>query len=116
MQEVAEVLDRLNVLGASRERVTVDDIQGCLGRDAFGPTLLALGLLALSPVGDIPGAPTVLGIFIFSVGLQMAAGRKTIWIHSPSRPPSVKGLGRLRQAATLLRPVCGCLPCPSGRA
>ena len=100
MQEVAEVLDRLNVLGASRERVTVDDIQGCLGRDAFGPTLLALGLLALSPVGDIPGAPTVLGIFIFSIGLQMAAGRKTLWIPRPLARRSVKGR-RLRQAASL---------------
>jgi len=104
VQEVAEVLDRLNVLGASRERVTVDDIQGCLGRDAFGPTLLALGLLALSPVGDIPGAPTVLGIFIFSIGLQMAAGRKTLWIPRPLARRSVKGR-RLRQAASLFRPV-----------
>ena len=80
MQEVAEVLDRLDELGASRERVTVDDVQECLGRDAFGPALLTLGLLALSPVGDIPGAPTILAIFIFGVAVQMAAGRNTPWL------------------------------------
>jgi hypothetical protein len=80
VQEVADVLDRLDELGASQERVTVDDVQECLGRDAFGPALLTLGLLALSPIGDIPGAPTIFAIFIFGVGVQMAAGRITPWL------------------------------------
>lgn len=104
MQEVAEVLDRLDELGASRERVTVDDIQERLGRDAFGPALLTLGLLALSPVGDIPGAPTVLGIFIVSVGLQMVAGRSELWLPRALADRSFKGR-RLCQTANLFRPV-----------
>lgn len=87
MQEVAGELDRLDELGASRERVTVDDIRECLGRDAFASALLMLGVLALSPIGDIPGAPTVQDIFIFSVGVQMTAGCNTVWLPRLSRLP-----------------------------
>jgi hypothetical protein len=104
VQEVGEVLDRLDDLGASLERVSVDDLKDCLGRDAFGPTLLTLGLMALSPVGDIPGAPTVLAIFIFSVGVQMAAGRDELWLPRALARRSFKG-HRLCQTARLFRPV-----------
>ena len=104
MQEVAEVLDRLHELGASQDRVTVDEVWECLGRDAFGPALLTLGLLALSPIGDIPGASTILAIFIFSVGAQMAAGRKTPWLPRALAQRSVKGR-QLCRAASLFRPV-----------
>ncbi|MFW6323262.1 MAG: exopolysaccharide biosynthesis protein [Guyparkeria sp.] len=104
MQEVADMLDRLDDLGASRERVTVDDVQACLGRDAFGPALLTLGLLALSPVGDIPGAPTILAIFIFGVGAQMAAGRNRPWLPRALARRSVRGR-HLCRAASLFRPV-----------
>jgi len=104
VQDVAEVLDRLDELGASRERVTVDEVQECLGRDAFGPALVTLGLLALSPVGDIPGAPTILAIFIFGVAVQMAAGRNTPWLPRALARRSVKGRHVCR-AASLFRPV-----------
>jgi len=104
VQEVAAVLDRLDELGASRERVTVDDIQDSLGRDAFGPALLTLGLLALSPIGDIPGAPTILAIFIFGVGVQMAAGQETPWLPRALARRSVRGR-QLCRAASLFRPV-----------
>lgn len=104
MQEVADVLDRLDDLGASRERVTVDAIRECLGHYTFSPALLTLGLLALSPIGDIPGAPTVFAIFIFGVGMQMAAGRSALWLPRAMARRSVEGR-RLCQAARLFRPV-----------
>jgi len=104
VQEVADVLDRLDELGASQDRVTVEDIQACLGRDAFGPALLTLGLLALSPVGDIPGAATVFAVFIFGVGVQMAAGRATPWLPRALARRSVRGR-QLCRAASLFRPV-----------
>lgn len=104
MREVEDMLDRLDELGASRERVTVDDIRTCLGRDAVGPALLTLGLLALSPLGDIPGAPTILAIFIFTVGLQMAVGRSRIWLPRRLARRSVRGRSLCR-TASLVRPV-----------
>lgn len=104
MHEVADVLDRLDELGASQEGVTVDDVQRCLGLDAFGPALLTLGLLALSPIGDIPGMPTIFAIFIFGVGVQMAVGRNTLWLPRVLARRSVKGR-HLCRAASLFRPV-----------
>ena len=99
MPEGAEVLDRRDELGASRERVPVDDIRECLGRDAFGPALLTLGLVALSPVGDIPGAPTFLSIFIVSVGVQWAAGRSEPWLPRALAVRSFKAAACAGQAA-----------------
>ena len=98
------MLDRLDELGASHERVTVDDIQESLGRDAFGPALLTLGLLVLSPIGDIPAAPTILAIFIFGVGVQMAAGRNTLWLPRALARRSVRGR-HLCRASSLFRPL-----------
>jgi len=104
VQEVAKILDRLDELGASRQRLTVDDVQEALGPDAFGPILLTLGILALSPIGDIPGASAVLGVFVFSVGVQMAAGRNKSWLPRILADRSFKGR-YLRRSASLFRPV-----------
>jgi hypothetical protein len=104
LQEVAEVLDRLDELGASQERVTIDDVQECLGRNAFAPAMLTLGLLALSPIGDIPGAPTVLSIFIVTVGMQMVVGRRELWLPRFLADRSFSA-HRLRQTARVFRPV-----------
>lgn len=104
MQEVAEVLDRLDALAASRQRVAVDDLRQCLGRDAFSPVLLSAGLLALSPLGDVPGASALLGGIIVTITAQMLLGRRTLWI------PDFVVRGdfnsrRLHQTTRVLRPV-----------
>ena len=103
MQELNDLLDGLEEVAKVRERSSVADVSDCLGRDAFGPVLLALGLLALSPIGDIPGLPTVMSVFVVLVGVQLAIGREGFWLPRFLLKRSIKS-SRLRQAVSFLRP------------
>ncbi|SMH58158.1 exopolysaccharide biosynthesis protein [Maritimibacter sp. HL-12] len=103
MQDVADMLDRLDALGATRQRVTLDAVRDCLGRHAFTSALLTSGLLALSPLGDLPGTSAILGGVIAAISVQMLLGRSDLWL-----PPFLLRRGfagrRLCQAARVLRP------------
>ncbi|KPP92173.1 MAG: putative ABC transporter permease component [Erythrobacteraceae bacterium HL-111] len=101
--EVADLLDRLDDLGRSQDHVTLAEIQKCLGRDAFGPTLLAVGLLALSPIGDIPGAPTIMSFGIVLVAGQMALGRNVLSLPRFLARRTIKA-SRLCKMVKVVRP------------
>lgn len=100
---VGAVLDRLEELGGSGSQVTIAEIQESLGSDAFGPVLLAIGLVALSPIGDIPGSPTFLGLVIMGVAVQMAGGRENLWIPELIARRQIKA-SHLRRVAKVFRP------------
>ncbi len=52
-----------------------------VGRRSFGPMLLLAGLIILAPlIGDIPGVPTLIGIFVFLIALQLMLGREHFWL------------------------------------
>lgn len=102
LARVSTLLDRVEDLGADRDVLQVTDIVDALGRDAFGPALLLLGLLALSPLGDIPGAPTIMSIGIVIIAAEMALGRDTLWLPGLLARRSVKAK-RLGQIVTPLR-------------
>lgn len=100
---VGAVLDRLEELGGSGSQVTIAEIQQSLGSDAFGPVLLALGLVALSPIGDIPGSPTILSLIIMGVAVQMAGGRENLWIPELLAKRKIKA-SHMRRVAKVSRP------------
>lgn len=62
--------------------VSVKDMINTIGQRAFGPLLLVFGLIALSPVGAIPGASLVLGSLIILVAAQVLFGRNAPWFPS----------------------------------
>jgi hypothetical protein len=52
-----------------------------VGRRSFGPLLLLAGIVLAAPgVGDIPGVPTVMGLFILLVSGQMLFDRDHFWM------------------------------------
>ena len=52
-----------------------------VGSRSFGPMLLISGLIVLAPViGDIPGVPTMIGMFLVLVMGQFLLGRKHVWL------------------------------------
>lgn len=104
MRDVEGIIGRLDELGSSQDRVTIEDVSTTLGEGGLGSALLALGFLALSPVGDIPGAPTIMSVFILGVGLQIAIGRDQAWIPGPVARRSFKGR-HLHRMARFFRPV-----------
>lgn len=80
IRNLEELLDRIIDSASSRE-VTLDDIMDIIGRRSFGPLLLLAGLLILAPIiGDIPGVPTIIAVFVFLIAVQLLVGREHFWL------------------------------------
>jgi hypothetical protein len=96
------------------DRVSVSDLMQAVGSRSFGPLLLVAGLVTLSPVGDVPGVPTIMAAFVFLVAGQLLLGRESFWLprwllrRSVARKKFNKAIDWMRRPATwvdrLLRP------------
>ncbi|HEX3034413.1 MAG TPA: exopolysaccharide biosynthesis protein [Thermodesulfobacteriota bacterium] len=52
-----------------------------VGRRSFGPLLLVAGLVTLLPIiCDIPGVPTIMGIFVLLIAGQLLFRREHLWL------------------------------------
>lgn len=61
-------------------RVSLEAIVSEVGRRSFGPLLLVTGLVTLSPIGDVPGMPTLMAIVVLLIAGQLLAGREQFWL------------------------------------
>ncbi len=95
-QNLTDLLDQLEHACAGEAQVSFDDIYKALGQRSFGPLLLLAGLAALTPVGVVPGAPTVLAVIVLLIAGQLAVGARALWMPKLIRRRSVSGqrLGR----------------------
>ena len=62
------------------ETVTVGDLLNAVGRRSYGPVLLLLGFIAISPLTIIPGANFLVAFITLVFTIQMVFGRKYPWI------------------------------------
>lgn len=62
------------------ETVSVGDLLNAVGRRSYGPVLLLLGFIAISPLTIIPGASVLVALITLIFALQMAIGRPYPWI------------------------------------
>ncbi|HEX5693175.1 MAG TPA: exopolysaccharide biosynthesis protein [Arenimonas sp.] len=62
------------------EKVSLEDVLKALGSRAYGPLLVLLGLVIVSPVGDIPGASAFLGLVVALVASQFLLHRRHLWL------------------------------------
>jgi len=76
--ELLQLLANIRENDASVRLGTVLDI---VGRRSFGPMLLLAGLITVAPlIGDIPGVPSLIGIFVFLIALQLMVRRDHFWL------------------------------------
>ncbi len=74
------LLDRLGA-AARHDDVSMNELMDMVGRRSFGSLLLLAGLLTLAPlIGDVPGVPTILGLFVFLIAAQLLAGMEHFWL------------------------------------
>lgn len=81
--DLEELFDCIGEAAAQNphEKVSIDSIMDMIGRRSFGPLLLLAGLIILAPViGDIPGVPSIMGMFIFLVAIQLLIGQEHFWL------------------------------------
>lgn len=104
VNNLEELLDHLEKAGEGEERMTVGAMLEAAGRRSFGPLLLVLGIIALSPLSGIPGMPTSVGIMVLVIAGQLVLRRKNFWLPRWLLRRSVSS-SKLEKALRFLRPV-----------
>ncbi|KQN92962.1 hypothetical protein ASE95_10190 [Sphingomonas sp. Leaf231] len=77
---VGDILDAIEGLAKKQDEVAVGDVVEALGSRGFGPFLIVMPLIDISPVGSIPGLPTAMAAVIALIAVQMALGRRHLWL------------------------------------
>lgn len=79
--DLEQLLDRISKAARENDQVSLRIIREELGNRTFGPLLLLAGLVTVAPViGDIPGVPTVMAVFVFLIAGQLLIGRQHLWL------------------------------------
>lgn len=68
------------VLNTEGEEVTVRELMQAVGRRAYGPVLLLLGFIAISPLTIIPGANWLVAAITLIFAVQIVVGLRTPWL------------------------------------
>ena len=76
-----DVLDTIERVAQAHDSVSVERLMDTIGRRSFGALLLLSGLVVLAPIiGDIPGVPTLMALFVFLISVQLLANRDYFWL------------------------------------
>lgn len=75
-----EMLSVLQERAETSETVSIESLMDAVGRRSFGPLILLIGILALSPLSGIPTIPSILGILVFLIAGQLVVGREQFWL------------------------------------
>ncbi|MEO0608688.1 MAG: exopolysaccharide biosynthesis protein, partial [Pseudomonadota bacterium] len=62
------------------ESVSVGDLLNAVGRRSYGPVLLLLGFISISPLTIIPGTSVLMALVTLIFAIQMVVGRRYPWI------------------------------------
>lgn len=76
---------------ADADRISVGQMVDQLGQRTYGPLLFTIGLLALSPLGAIPGASVVCATLTILLAMQMSFGSGAPWVPAKLRQIEVNG-------------------------
>ncbi|MFC4257856.1 exopolysaccharide biosynthesis protein [Marinobacter lacisalsi] len=103
-----QVLDRISQSAVRDRQVTFGDVIDTVGSRSFGPVLMTIGILLLSPISGIPGVPTLSGLLILFIAVQILVLQEGFWLpawimerHLPS-DKLLKGIRFLEPAATFI--------------
>ena len=64
----------------SGETVSIADLLNAVGRRSYGPVLLLLGFVAISPLTLVPGANWLIALVTLIFAIQIVIGRKYPWL------------------------------------
>ena len=86
---LSEISDNLNELASEQDSVSVGGVIEKLGNRGYAPFLIVPAAIEISPIGGLPGVPTILAAIILVVASQMALGRKHLWLPEFVRQRSI---------------------------
>ncbi|AXR06956.1 exopolysaccharide biosynthesis protein [Salinimonas sediminis] len=82
-----ELLGRMQSTG-EEDKITFGELLAMMEKRGFGPMLAVPAFICSTPIGAIPGIPTVTGITIFLISLQVLLAKSHPWL-----PSAIKGIG-----------------------
>lgn len=98
------ILNGIGKLAEGESKVSVEDVVETFGSRSYGPFLLIPALIEVSPLGAVPGVPTLLACIIILFALQILIGRKQIWLPDFIEHRKISS-GRVKKAVSSLMPV-----------
>ncbi|WP_158583579.1 exopolysaccharide biosynthesis protein [Salinisphaera sp. Q1T1-3] len=81
---LTELLESLQQAGEG-DQISIDEVLKTVGERGYAPLTLILSLLATLPTGAVPGVPTVCGVCIALVSLQLVFGKRYPWLPARLR-------------------------------
>lgn len=102
--KVNAIFDELCEAGKTSDSVTMGQLMEAMGQRGFGPFLFVPALIEISPIGGIPGVPTLLACIIMLFAAQIALGRHHMWSPQFLKRQGI-GSGTLRKALSKMRPL-----------
>lgn len=78
--DAEELLNEIDGLADGEGAVSVEDVVEAIGARGFGPIIFVTALLGASPLGGIPGVPTLFAIILILIAVQILLGRRHFWI------------------------------------
>lgn len=101
---VAAILHRLCDAAQDSGRVSVDDALRSFGDRGWGPLLFVPALIELTPVGSVPGVPTLIALIIVLCAAQIIMGRECMWLPGFLRRRAISK-DKMEKAVAKLLPV-----------
>jgi hypothetical protein len=74
-----DVLDEA-IESSHGDKISLQDILDEFGTRSFGPVLVMISLVIISPIGSVPGLPIALGAAIVLLAVQIVFGRAHPWL------------------------------------
>ena len=100
-QSATDTVESLEHLAEDKDEVRLADVLDEFGKRSFGPFMFIPAILEVSPIGGIPGVPTVLAAFIAMIALQLLFGRDHVWIPQFAEKRALKSDKLMKSAKKL---------------
>ena len=102
---IEQLLAKVEHAAREEESISLRLLVPAFGQRSFAPLLLLAGLITLAPVlGDIPGVPTVMGVFVVITCAQMLLHRTHLWLPPWLLDRAISGDKVLKLLAWARRP------------
>lgn len=101
---LTDVVNELKDASEGKDTVEVGQLIDALDERGYGPALAVLPLIELTPLGGIPGFPTLLALMVAILALRMLMGYEHFWAPDWLRDRSLKS-SKVLKSVEWLKPV-----------
>lgn len=103
---VSDILEELRreTEGQASSEVSVGDLVDALDEQGYGAALTILPLIELTPIGGIPGVPTILALILATLCIRLLLGYEHFWVPNLVRRQTLKK-SRVEKSVEFLKPL-----------